>query len=77
MPRREPFDTKAQSQRRWAKKEAKLRLKLEDTVQLSQKYKTLHYGLKRNHERSVAIVHPLMFLTRRVIYAAVIVFLGD
>ena len=42
----------------------------------SQYYRTLFYGLRHNHERNVAIVHPLMFLVRRVIYALVIVFLA-
>lgn len=46
-------------------------------MQPSQKYKTLHYGLKRNHERSVAVVHPLMYLIRRVTYALVIVFMDE
>ena len=57
--------------------EAKRRLLLEDTVKPAKGYKTLFYGLKRNHERNVAIVHPLMFLLRRVIYAIVIVFMGE
>jgi len=55
--------------------QARERLKLEDTIQPSQRYKTLHYGLKKNHERNVAVIHPLMFLTRRIIYALVIVFM--
>lgn len=56
---------------------ARDRLKLEDTVRPSQLFKTLHYGLKRNHERHVAVVHPLMFLLRRVVYALVIIFMDD
>ena len=36
-------------------------------------YKTLFYGLKKNHPHNVAIVHPLLFLLRRIIYAIVIV----
>ena len=46
-------------------------------MQISKRYRTLHYGLKRNHERNVAIVHPLMFILRRVIYALVIVFMEE
>ena len=37
----------------------------------------MYYGLKKNHERNVAVMHPLMFLLRRVIYALVIVFMDD
>ena len=29
--------------------------------------------MKPNHERNVALVHPSMFLTRRLIYAVLIV----
>ena len=57
------------------KKEARNRLKLERTIQPSQKYRTLHYGLKRNHERNVAIVHSLMFFLRRIVYALVIIYM--
>lgn len=39
------------------------------------RYKTLYYGLKRNHQRNVAVIHPLMFLLRRIIFALVIVFM--
>ena len=46
-------------------------------MQISQRYRTLHYGLKRNHERNVAVVHPLMFILRRVVYALVIVFMEE
>jgi cobalamin biosynthesis protein CobD/CbiB len=41
---------------------------------LRQSYKTLFYGLKKNHHHNVAIVHPLSFLLRRIIYATVITF---
>ena len=39
------------------------------------RYKTLFYGLKKNHPRNVAVVYPMMFLLRRVIYVIVILFL--
>lgn len=58
-------------------REARRRLKFEDTVKPSQSHKTLYYGLKMNHERNVAVMHPLMFLLRRVIYALVIVFMDE
>jgi len=60
-----------------AHREARNRLKIEDTVPERQGYKTLFYGLKQNHERNVAVIHPLMFLLRRVIYAFVIVFMDE
>ena len=38
-------------------------------------YKTLFYGLKRNHEHNVAVLHPILFVMRRVIYSLVIIFM--
>ena len=38
-------------------------------------YKTLFYGLKRNHEHNVAVLHPILFIMRRVIYSLVIIFM--
>lgn len=57
--------------------EAIIRMKLAESVKLSNAYRTLFYGLKLNHEHNVAIVHPLAFLLRRVIYALVIIFMVD
>jgi len=44
---------------------------------VSQRYRTLFYGLRANEARASAVVHPLMFLTRRVIYAVVIVCMDE
>lgn len=52
-------------------------MKFQDRMKTPQSYRTLFFGLRRNHERNVAVVHPLMFLMRRVIYALVIVFLDN
>ena len=62
---------------KWAKREAHIRVKFADRMKTPQEYRTLFYGLRRNHERNVAIVHPLMFLLRRIIYALVIVFMDE
>lgn len=35
-------------------------------------YKTLFYGLKRNHPLNASIVHPLLFLLRRILYSIVV-----
>ena len=59
---------------RLIKLESARRVKLSEQVTLRQSYKTLFYGLKKNHPNNVAIVHPLSFLLRRIIYAIVIVF---
>ena len=56
---------------------AKMQIMLADSVKEPQRYKTLYYGLKRNHPHNVAVIHPLMFLTRRIIYALVIVFMDQ
>ena len=54
--------------------EARLRLELESLVKVSPRYATLFLGLKRNHPHSAAIVHPLMFLLRRIVYSAIALF---
>ena len=55
------------------KDEAKLRVALTEHAHMAAAYKTLFYGLKKNHPHNMAIVHPLAFLVRRVIYAFVII----
>ena len=65
-----------QHMEKWARKEAHLRVKFADRMKTPQGYRTLYYGLRRNHERHVAVVHPFMFLMRRIIYALVIVFMA-
>ena len=54
--------------------EAKIRIELESLVKVSDRYKTLFLGLKRNHPHSAAIIHPLVFLLRRIIYSAIALF---
>lgn len=54
--------------------EARIRLELESLVQVNPRYKTLFYGLKRNHPHSAAVVHPLLFMLRRLVYAAIAIF---
>lgn len=44
-------------------------------MQVNDYYRTLFSGLKKNHQHSAAVVHPLMFLVRRIIYAAIVLFL--
>ena len=53
--------------------EARKRLILADSVAISPHFQTLFNGLKLNHPENVAMVHPLFFMLRRVLYAAVIV----
>lgn len=55
--------------------EAQLKVKLESVVHVNQRYKTLFYGLKKNHPHSAATIHPLIFLARRIAYAAIVLFL--
>ncbi len=56
---------------------AKILIELADSVREPERYKTLYYGLKRNHPRNVAVMHPLMFMMRRIIYALTIVFMDE
>ena len=37
---------------------------------------TLYFGLKMNHPRHVAVIHPLCFLSQRFILSLVIVFMA-
>ena len=57
------------------KKRAKISVEIALTVKEPAHYKTLFYGLKRNHPRNVAVVHPLMYMARRIIFAFMIVFM--
>ena len=41
------------------------------------RYKTIYYGLKRNSPHNVALIHPLMFMMRRILFAVCIVFLDE
>ena len=47
-----------------------------DLVKKPVRHETLYYGLKLNHAKNVAIVHPLMFTLRRIIYALSIVLIA-
>ena len=53
-------------------------MKYNDEVNRKMKpgYRTLFYGLKRNHPHNVAIVHPISFVLRRVLYSLIIVFMA-
>lgn len=53
---------------------AKLLSKLEDKVTVSRHYRTLFNGLKQNHPRKVAIVHPILYLVRRLIFVATAIY---
>lgn len=59
------------------KAEAQLRVEMQEKVQPRLAYRTLFYGLKKNHAHNMAIVHPLAFLLRRVFYALIVVFLVE
>ena len=54
---------------------AEIRVQLEGSVQVSQYYRTLYYGLKMNQVHYAAVVHSLAFVLRRVLYSLVIVFM--
>lgn len=58
-----------------SRKEARLRLQLEDLVDVNPRYETLFTGLKLNQPRNSAVVQPFTFIVRRILYAALIVFM--
>ena len=53
-----------------------IRYETEVEKNLRPSYRTLFYGLKRNHPHNVAIVHPIVFILRRILFAVIIVFLA-
>lgn len=53
-----------------------MRVRLEGIVQVSDRYRTLFNGLRKNHPHSATVVYPLTFLARRVIYSAIILFMS-
>lgn len=52
-----------------------MRVRLQDMIEPKMAYMTLFYGLKRNQPHNMAIVHPLAFVLRRILYAFVVLFL--
>lgn len=56
--------------RRLARK--RLNLASEKNPSSQCRYSTLWLGLKTNHERNVALAHPMTFLVRRVIFAILV-----
>lgn len=57
------------------KREAELRLKIEDLIELNERYSTIFFGLKLNTPHNSAIIETFTFMIRRLIYAALIVFM--
>ena len=53
--------------------EAEKRVALEAQVHVNLAYKTLYLGLRRNQDHSMAVVHPVTFTLRRLLYAVIIV----
>lgn len=62
---------------RQARVHARERLAHEDLKVPVQRFKTLFLGLKMNHRNRTELVHPLMFLVRRIVYAATVVAVPD
>lgn len=57
---------------------AKICVEAEKTVAVSRAYSTLYAGLRRNHPHRASAVDPLLYVTRRVHYSLMIVFMvGD
>lgn len=56
---------------------AKLSVEMAEAVKTPKRYKTLYYGLKLNHPRNAAVVHPLMYMLRRIIFAFIIVYMDQ
>lgn len=59
------------------KAQIKTDLDVESSIVVSNRYKTIFNGLKLNQERNVAVVYPIAFLFRRVLFAFIIVFMSS
>ena len=57
------------------KKEAKLRLQIEDSINVNGRVKTLFQGLKLNQPHNSSVTYLFAFMLRRLIYAVAIVFM--
>ena len=55
--------------------EAKLRVKQEYETKISERYRTLFFGLRLNHPHNATVVHPSIFILRRITYAATVLFM--
>ena len=55
--------------------EAKLRVNREYETKVSDRYKTLFSGLRLNHPHNATVVHPIIFILRRITYAATVLFM--
>jgi len=60
-----------------ANAEAQKRIKLESLIEKRPQYYTLFKGLKVGHSENVAIVHPLVFLLRRLFMAFAVILMGQ
>ena len=56
-------------------RDARLKLRLEDLIVNNPRFATLFSGLKLNAEHNSAVIEPLLFLTRRLVYAIAIVYM--
>ena len=56
---------------------ARIKSKLEGTIVVSDRYSTFFTGLKRNHPRNVAVVNPLFFMLRRIIFVISVIYFID
>lgn len=58
------------------KREAKLRLTIEDMTEVNSRYSTIFEGLKLNSPHNSAVVYPFAFIVRRLIFAIAIVMMS-
>ena len=56
---------------------AKLRVNQECEKKVSNRYRTLFLGLRLNHPHNATIVHPMIFILRRITYAATVLFMAN
>ena len=55
-------------------KEAALRVAISSSCECNPIYKTLFFGLKKNHPKNLALVYPMIYLLRRILFTLLILF---
>ena len=54
---------------------ARCKLSIEAEIKLNPRFATLCEGLKKNHAHAVALVYPVIYLLRRILFTCLIIYM--
>lgn len=57
------------------KEAARCKLSIEAEIKLNPRFATLCDGLKKNHAHAVALVYPMIYLLRRVLFTCLVLYM--